>query len=43
MDPTVSFNHKYSKIGQSQRPQERTIRQEDMQRRFKHGEVISLE
>lgn len=36
------FNHKHSKIGQGQKIQER-VKKEDLERRFKHGEIISLE
>jgi hypothetical protein len=37
----VLFNHKYSRTGQGQKLQERSKR-EDQQRKYKHGENISL-
>lgn len=41
-DMSQMFNNKYSKTGQIQKAQER-VKKEDLERKFKHGEITSLE
>jgi hypothetical protein len=43
MEDSAVFNHKYSRTGQAHKPEQRTVKKEDLERRFKHGEIISLE